>query len=733
MPESNKLRNESQRMINLSAVRVDGSALAILIITLCFAIWASAGEISGVTIVVVAGITSSCLLFGRATLHVLPVALPNSARFPAGMLAGIAIVSVGMLIVCFGLKISAGFAYLLVCAVGFVCLGLNSIRSSGPRIDGASMSSPLTPIVVSFICGTSLVWSWQAIRSFARLRTEGILHAWVDFFFHSTVIAQFGHFSALNGTSMFSYGARIPLYHWASYMLPAVLCTFSSTPALVLATSFWVLLGFIAMAMGAWVLGAILADWRGAIAAVLLILLVPNAAHYGLRNHFFDFAWLVEISAGLSFGIGLSLLAIGLFVIALRNRNVFVAGAAMILVLAEAAFKMHFMATLFPACILFFILRWRWARPNTKFVILGAFISATLLLMLLGEGISRAPHLFTGAHNVSKILSLMLDMKPSAAPNLFPKIANSTPLFISTPIGILLVLIAATGLLLPAYFLGWALLHKLRLARPADCFPLLLLVVYCSVIVCFPTDTFTGDPTEYQHRNFVLIYAVLSAWCSYFAVALANHRWPRRLPLILAGCACCMLPVPLLLEPTAQTNVLKWTKSSASNPVASGLFESAQYIRRVAPRGDVVVASSFKDEVALVALSERRALLIMDENYARGLSYSSKAIVNRRVVGQQLAHAGSYQEMRRIAQAHAINWYVVAPDTPLPAALKKRRSVQPRILHYAFVTLCWEFFSIRDNQHSWKTHEATEFLWEFNEGRAPRLGRQQRASAGRIG
>ena len=657
--------------MNLGAIRVDGFALGLLTVTLCFAIWASAGEISGVTIVAVAAVTTSCLLFGRATLHALPLSLPNSALFPAGMLAGIAIVSVSMLIICCVAKVSAGFAYLMVCAVGFACLGLKSIRNSHRKINRTSISPSLTPVVVSFICGTSLVWSWQAIRSFARLRTEGILHAWVDFFFHSTVIAQFGHFSALNGTSIFSYGTRIPLYHWASYMLPAVLCTFSSTPALVLATSFWVLLGFITMAMGAWVLGAILADWIGAIAAVLLILLAPSAAHYGLHNHFFDFPWLLQISAGLSFGVGLSLLAIGLFIIALRNHNVFAAGAATIFALAEAAFKMHFMVTLLPACALFVILRWRWTRPNTKFVALGAFVSATLLLMLFAERINRAPHFFTGAHNVTKILSLMLDMKPGAAPNLFPKIATSTPFFISTPIGILLVLIAATGLLLPFYFLGWTSLHKLRLARPADCFPLLMLVVYCFVILCFPTQTFTGDPTEYQHRNFVLIYAVLSVWCSYFAVMLANHLWHRRLPLVLAVCACCMLPVPLLLESTAQTNVLKWTKSSASNPVPSGLFESAQYIRKVAPLSDVVVASNFKDEVALVALSERRALLIMDENYAKGLSYTSKAIVNRRVVGQQLAHAGSYQQMRRIAEANAINWYVAAPGSPLPATLKK--------------------------------------------------------------
>ena len=58
--------------------------------------------------------------------------------------------------------------------------------------------------------------------------------------FHGPVIAQFAHFDTFNGTSIFSYGGHVPLYHWASYMLPAVVCSFSNSPSLVrFATSMW--------------------------------------------------------------------------------------------------------------------------------------------------------------------------------------------------------------------------------------------------------------------------------------------------------------------------------------------------------------------------------------------------------------------------------------------------------------------------------------------------------------
>lgn len=661
--------------INLIIGKFDLLALAILTATLCFAIWVGAGELSVIAMAAVAAIAIVCLLLGRATLRTLRLSLPGSALFPAGILAGMAIVSVAMLAVCLGARTSAGTAFLLVCLVGFALLipdpiwGSGQIRKKNPR------ESILTPIVAFFICAISVVWSWQAVRSVPRLRTEGVLHAWIDFFFHSTVIAQFGHFSALGGTSMFSYGARIPLYHWASYMLPAVLCTFSNTPALVVATTFWVLFGFITMAMGAWVLGAVLADWAGGLLAVTVILLAPSAAHYGFRNHFFDFAWLLQISAGLSFGIGLSLLVAALLIIALRTRNLVAAGTAGALTLAEATFKAHFLATLLPACVLFFVLQWKWARPRVKFIVLGVLVSAALILMLVAERITRAPHFFTGAHDVAKILALMLDMEPSAAPHLFPAIAASTPSAISSLVGIFLVLVEATGALLPLYFLAWAYSNKLRLSRPDDCFPLLLLGAYGLVIALFPTNTFTGDPTEYQHRNFVLVYAVLSVWCSYFAIVVAKHWWPRHWWSVLVGCACCLLPVPFVLQSTTETNSLKWTKTLATNSVPFGILESAQYLRRVASPRDVILTCDSEEEAPLVALSERRALLVVDPNYAKGLGYSDKSIANRKAVGHELQRAANYNEMQHIAHESGVNWYVAAPNCPLSGNLIKSAAI----------------------------------------------------------
>jgi hypothetical protein len=220
--------------------------------------------------------------------------------------------------------------------------------------------------------------------------------------------------------------------------------------------------------------------------------------------------------------------------------------------------------------------------------------------MLVAERIVRAPHFFTGAHDIARILALMLDMEPSAAPHLFPVIATSTPSVISSPAGIFLVLVEATGVLLPLYFLAWAYSNKLRLSRPDDCFPLLLLSSYGIVIAFFPTNTFTGDPTEYQHRNFVLVYAVLSVWYGYFAVLLTKHWWPRRWWFVLVVCACCLLPAPFVLQSTTETNSLNWTKALATNSVPFGILESARYLRRVASPRDVILTCDSEEEGPLV-------------------------------------------------------------------------------------------------------------------------------------
>jgi hypothetical protein len=651
--------------ISRTTNKFDLVAVLILASTLCFAIGVGASGISAAAILTVLAISYSCLITGQAILNLLSVPLPTSARFAARMLLGTAVISVVILLICLLLRTSAGTAFSLTSIACFGLAVLVATRRNPLVIENEEKPTAFAPIIVSLVCGASVIWSWEAIRSFPRIGKEGVFFGWVDFFFHSSVIAQFAHFSTFNGTSIFSYGGHIPLYHWASYMLPSVVCSFSDTPALVVATTMWVLYGYILMALGACVLGAILADSIGGVAAVVLILFAPSAAHYGFRNPFFDFAWIIQVSPGLSYGIGLCLLTIGLCIVAVQRRSVVALWVAAAVALVEPAFKMHFFVTLVPTCSVLVAMLWQWTRPRLRNFYLAALAAFASLLTLAAEGINRAPHLLSGPHHVSQILRLMLVQEPSAHPNIFPRIMASEPSRIAVPAGILLVLAEAFGILLPAYLLAWAYCHSRGQSRREDCVPLLLVVVYCLVILTFPTKTYTNSLEEYQHRNFVLVYSVLLVWCGYFAARLVTYWWPRNSLFIFAGCACTLLPVPLLFEPITQTNTMNWSKFYATNSVPIGLLQCALYIRKSASPHDIILVSDGDAEGILVSVSERRALLALAPRYDMALDYSSGSIVHRVSVGEQLKNAKTYEEMREIAQSQSIDWYVATPNSPL--------------------------------------------------------------------
>jgi hypothetical protein len=643
--------------------------------TLCAAIAVSAHGVSSEAILSVLAIIFACLITGWAVLSLLALRLPMSAQFPAEILLGAAAISASMLLICIVLRTSAGNAFLLSAVV---CLGIAALagarRKSYP-VDNISDPMRLIPIVTTVICGVSLVWSWQAIRSFPRLRSQGIFFAWSDFFIHSSIIAQFAHFSALNGTSMFSHGDRVPLYHWASYMLPAVVCSVSDTPALVVTTTIWVLFGYILMALGAWALGAILADWIGGAIGVGMLLLLPSAAHYGFRNPFFDFPWIVQISAALSYGVGLGLLTIGLCIVGLRHRSAHAVGAAAALALAEANFKVHLFVTLVPACSFFVVMLWQWSQPRLRLFGLISLGALAVLLAAAAEAVERAPHFFSGPHDVGKIVSLMLTMEPGAAPGLFPKIAASSPTLVAIPSGVFLLLLEAFGALFPAYLLAWGYCHRRGLSRREDCFPLIMVATYCAVVVSFPTIAFTGSLEEYQHRNFVLVYSVLAVWCGYFAARLVNYWCSRHAAFVFATCACLMLPVPFLLERTAQTATMAWSKADANNPVPIGLLQISLYLRKAASQRDIILASDGNVEGVLLSISERPALLALAPSYAQGLGYTSESIAHRMAVGEQLRRARTYDEMLRIARGQSIDWYLATPTAPLAADIKSKAAM----------------------------------------------------------
>jgi hypothetical protein len=539
---------------------------------------------------------------GRALLR---VEIPAFRLF-AEYVFGLCVLSLIVFAVCrlFVVSAGAGAAVAGVFALGCGAFGR---RSAGTGPDLA---------VAAVVCVAAFIWSWQAILAVPRLEATGRFDAWTDYFIHAGEVAQFARFGALHGMSIFAAGAALPLYHYGSYMASAALCGLSGLPALAVVTVFWTLLGFLLLGLAVAVLGGVVAEGAG-VFAVIAVLLVPDAAHYGVAAPFFDFHWLMQVAVSSCYAVALACLAVAAMIFWLRGRRVFHLAWAVGLTAAVFEFRVHVFIVLALTNALMFLFAWRprrrWYRP--ALVLAGA--AAALAAMALLETIQRAPHFFSGGHHPVREMAVMLAMAPSPMQDFYGHlIAQVRPAGAALRalwpgaavlIGLVLVSAAAFGLLLPFYLAGLVWQARRGVARAEAFFPLAAVAAYWLMILTFP-DT-PAEPLEFAHRPFVLPYTLLAAWCGVYGLAALRagfrDQTARRLGLALS---VPLLVTPLSLQGSAQRSGMATAYLFCDWPVPRGVLTAAAYVRAHAAPDDVVAMPAGPLDDAFLGLSERAQL-----------------------------------------------------------------------------------------------------------------------------
>ena len=627
---------------------------AVLLITLVLNIAIAIGAGFSVIPVIVVGVALLLAIFmGRAVLALVPVQLPEDARAPSELLLGTALLCAAMLLVSVLGNISAGASFVICCGVGLVgCLVSARLR----HLQGGWTNTGLAYLVM--ISAISFVWSWEALNAVPQLRADGIFHAWVDFFVHAGYVAQFAHFHALHGKSIFVYGDDIPVYHYASYMLPAAVQALSGLPALAVVTTFWGLFGFIFMGLGAAVAGAVLAGRIGGFAAIVGVLLIPDAAQYWLHNTFFGFYWLLQISASGAYAIGLAMLTLAFGALALRQgaKPLWLAVATAILV---GFFRAHIFVLLALAAVPIFFFNWRPKRGWLLWACLAAVLLIGVVGAVVAERIPRAPQFLTGEYAPVWMVKYLMTYSTYHAA--FDHLAaRSVPAVFVLAIGTVLVLLSAFGALLPAYFAGLALTRSTL--RPVDWFPFFLLIAYCSILIAFPMD---GG--ELQHRTFALVYAALTVWCGAFVARGTRSLLPRYGQMILVTCCVPLIVYPFFAAGAVQAGGNKWAAAAYVNfRVPEGLLKSVDYIRSNSAVGDVVWSDKGDPWAVITGLTERTSFTSLEPIFANLPGPTRHLIDTRLSISNELRRASSPEQFASIATAAGIDWCVVEPDYHLP-------------------------------------------------------------------
>lgn len=524
------------------------------------------------------------------------------------------------------------------------------------------------------------LWTREALRSVQEAQTTGILRVWNDFLLQASEIKYLENYSAFAGHSPYLADTAQPFYHRASYALSAVYSWISGDGPLETATYFWTPAGIILLGTGAYAFGAALAGRRCAVLAVLVLFLAPDASMYGLRNGYFAFHWLIQVAPGAGYAMAMALLALALYVVAIRHARFGLVLASAALAALSVFFRVHIAIPAVGMFVVLALVAWQPPKLWHWFTIALLGLIGAVGVVFASEHIALAPHLLTGQKDYLRYIEAVHAATPTAYEGLYATWTVGASEEYKAVLGYALMLLAELGSLLPALLL--ITLVRIRngaIAWRVDCIPYVLLCVHGAITFFLPTPG-NGDITEWSHRSFVLVYAVILV----FETALVADWWFKRKPtsatrgrgnrviaviLLMIG-----LMVPWFYGKNIQYGSLRDGPTACATPMPPDTFRIAQYLREHARPGERMLASDADPFAVVVALTGLQAYVSRVELYAKLGGQLGSIAITRWKENAALQNVRTFSELATFGRWSGVRWYLLRQqDMPLwPKALLDR-------------------------------------------------------------
>lgn len=433
------------------------------------------------------------------------------------------------------------------------------------------------------------VWCRRSAGLLPTLRATGVASIWSDYFIHGTEIAQFGDPLAVGHASFLLANQPIVFYHYAAYMLPAAIAGVVDLPALGLAASALLPYSIFLMALGGYAFARAVTGETIAILAPLALLLVPDASKYGLRNGFFGFHWLLFTAPGSGYGLGVAFTALALMTRWRLDHCSACMWLGLFVTIALFEFRAQIFLLFAPALAITLLWETEFIQRHMRVVVSAILISIIVTaLCVIAVPAARAAWLHFSAFRT--FLDVVhTGQQPTAYDGVYQFVAQRYGRVLASILGLCLLIPVVLGALTFALPLG--LLGAIRRTgwQSLDSFPIWCLAVWLGLVLLAPKTNY-GSFAEYQHRPFVLVYAVSLVWTLLYldraiAGALLAFSWLR--PLILA---LVVTYFGIRIASTWAENPAKphfeWGKRFFGNNVDFGLMEAARFVHTQAATGD---------------------------------------------------------------------------------------------------------------------------------------------------
>ncbi|HUU35454.1 MAG TPA: hypothetical protein VMW48_15420 [Vicinamibacterales bacterium] len=636
------------------------------------------GAVSGsAPVFATATIAAISVAYGRAAERLLnlPAAVP---RYLVWVVTGFCAASLVHLTATAVLDIGVWQALVVDIAGAMAVTAAAAVFDHKPHGPPPSAAAELAAqMAVLIACATlASLWAREGITAVPQTLATGTFPAWQDYFLHASEISYLRDYPSFERHSQYLTAVLQPLYHRGSYALSAVFSALAGVPSLASATAFWLPTGLLLCITATYIFGAALGGALAGLGAVAAVFLTPDASSYWLHNRFLSFHWLLQMAGGSSYAVALVLVAVTRITTAppeRRARALLVAGA---MTLMSAGFRVHVAALATGMVCVFAVLAW---RPRVRaagaaWALAVAAIAAGSLVWL--ESVSLAPHFLTSQARPSDFF-LSVHSQASALPSPYIDWTKEHGAVLKVALGYPMMLLAGCGASLLVLAAVWRSGVLSRMGWRVAALPAAIAIAHLAVILLVPTPAH-GDPTDFGHRPFVLVYLLVGALAGAGAVRLLCDWSARRVgsatvaTAVVIALALAGVSVPVVTGARVQQT---WTPQYAEISVPRAAFEAATYVRRQSQPGALVQSASEDPQAVMVAITERRGYLSRTSLY-RSLGPDTATVADRRAAEHaSVVNATSYEQLQAFGERTGVAWYIA--DTPAsqqwPAAVQDRR------------------------------------------------------------
>ena len=646
-----------------------------------------AGELTWRMALAIVAISSASIVLGRDVFAILR--LPSISGFDTAATLVIGFATLSLL----HLTVTVVFSLSALQASGIDLLAITVFHFAPPKWQpaGSAQLNPegrivFTPLVIDMLALLLIsvlvtLWVREAIVSVRMAEVTGQFRAWLDFFLHAAEVTYLRDYSTLGGHSLYLADAAQPLYHRASYAMASVFSLLGGQPSLATATYFWMPVGIILFGFGVYGFACALDGKLAGYASVLAMFMLPDASMYGLRNGFLGFHWLMQISPGSGYAIAIILIALGVYV--RRGEKNWLAPSLTItsLLAMAAAFRMHIAILATFMFALLALLSWRPAQRRHTVMAVVFILAIGIAVVFLFEQIALAPHFLSGKFQAGTFFDTVLSFGPSDW--LYKHWTANTGMAWHLAVGYALLLLASLGVIFPLIIAVTILLGRSSHGQPTvHMIPVVLLVVYFALIIVMPTPVH-GDVTDFGHRPFLLVYAILLTMLVSWAVIFVREHTlliKNKNFVCISLLAVAMVGVAGIWQSgiNIQQSSLSWGASYAIVPVSTDMINSTQYIRNHALSGDHVLSSDEDPLAIVVALTEKPAYLSRKDLFSMIGGSIGEVFTKNSLMHRQLGNISSYAELVEFGRSNKVDWYLLRlNDMPnWPKALLDRHAFQ---------------------------------------------------------